>query len=437
MEIWKNLDDAMEAFKKNDPEKLVKSLAKAIRLHSRIVEVPDFYKQILEERIESYPNDLDSLVCYIQMETQRGIWRENISKASAQFPEDEYLALSTALFLLIYKKDAKAAMNYVERVLKIFPEYEHLLYCKILAVKSFDVNNDVYFKSIDALLAAVPDDSPYVPECHYLKAAYYCSIENKLKFIECYEAGLAAEKKQLSCFLPFRFKGCGLLENRYLKEISMDKKAYQQERKKIDPKRKFLISENRQLFKSHVDENGVKPFTPSQPLQGRYTYKNDWSTLKKITLKDMNPMKLEAYKECILEAKIIDWAVFEYCIHTVIEDENGDIQRLTFKNWALSDDIKKDIKQAMKIFRPNVKISIACPYYTGNEEIIVFGSDFVSFDTSMIDKFCHVCGKEAKSLLSCSNCKMALYCSKECEKIDQTDFKHKEICENLKIFKTA
>uniref|UniRef100_A0A914P9L8 Tetratricopeptide repeat protein n=1 Tax=Panagrolaimus davidi TaxID=227884 RepID=A0A914P9L8_9BILA len=145
----------MEAFKKNDPEKLVKSLAKAIRLHPKIIEVPDFYKQILEERIEIYPNDLDSLVCYIQMETERGIWRENISKASAQFPDDEYLALSTAQFLLIYKKDAKAALNHVEQVLKIFPEYEYLLYCKIRAVQLFNVESDAYFKSIDALLAAL------------------------------------------------------------------------------------------------------------------------------------------------------------------------------------------------------------------------------------------------------------------------------------------
>uniref|UniRef100_A0A914PVE5 MYND-type domain-containing protein n=1 Tax=Panagrolaimus davidi TaxID=227884 RepID=A0A914PVE5_9BILA len=432
MEIWKNLDDAMEAFKKNDPEKLVKSLAKAIRLNHKIIEIPDFYKQILEERIKTHPNDLDSIICYIRMHTNHKKWSEHILQASAQFPDDEYLALVAAYFLFNYKNDTNAALNHIENVLKNHPEFEHLLYCKIRILNADDVKSDAFIKSVDAFLATVPEDNPRIPGCHYLKAGYYEVVNDKQKMIESFEAGLAAEKKQLPCFLPYQFEGVGVLEMRYLQEIVVEKKVYQQERKKIDPKRKYLISENRKHFKSHADENG----SPSKPLEEHYTNKDDWSTLKNITLKDMDSSEDKVYKNCILEAKIIDWGVFESCIHTVIEDENGDVQRFSIRN----DDIKNFIKQPMKVFRPNVKISIASPFLSvtesGKEAILAFGYDFVKFDTSMIENFCHVCGKEAKSLLSCSACKMALYCSKECEELDRTDFKHKEICENLKMFKT-
>uniref|UniRef100_A0A914Q2X7 Uncharacterized protein n=1 Tax=Panagrolaimus davidi TaxID=227884 RepID=A0A914Q2X7_9BILA len=100
----------MEAFKKNDSEKLVKALAKAIRLHYKIIEIP--------ERIKSHPNDLDSVVCYICMQTNHGKWNECIPQASLNFPDDEYLALTAAYFLFNYKDDTNAALNHLENVLK-------------------------------------------------------------------------------------------------------------------------------------------------------------------------------------------------------------------------------------------------------------------------------------------------------------------------------
>uniref|UniRef100_A0A914QFP5 MYND-type domain-containing protein n=1 Tax=Panagrolaimus davidi TaxID=227884 RepID=A0A914QFP5_9BILA len=99
---------------------------------------------------------------------------------------------------------------------------------------------------------------------------------------------------------------------------------------------------------------------------------------------------------------------------------------------------KDDLLKMMKRFRPNVKISIASPYTWMTEFgpmlIAVDGLEHVKCDDSMIDKLCHVCGKEAKTLPACSGCKMALYCSKECQKIDWNELNHEGICKHLKMY---
>uniref|UniRef100_A0A914Q1N3 Uncharacterized protein n=1 Tax=Panagrolaimus davidi TaxID=227884 RepID=A0A914Q1N3_9BILA len=48
MEIWKNLVVAFEAFEKNDSGGLVCALSKAIRLHPKVVEVPELFIHFIE-----------------------------------------------------------------------------------------------------------------------------------------------------------------------------------------------------------------------------------------------------------------------------------------------------------------------------------------------------------------------------------------------------
>uniref|UniRef100_A0AC35FC43 Uncharacterized protein n=1 Tax=Panagrolaimus sp. PS1159 TaxID=55785 RepID=A0AC35FC43_9BILA len=139
-----------------------------------------------------------------------------------------------------------------------------------------------------------------------------------------------------------------------------------------------------------------------------------WSNLKKITLKDMDSTKDKIYDRFILVAQIIDWSVVDSCIQTVVEDENCDVHRLTIPNWSLSNGKKHDMLKFMKVFHPNVKFLIANPYYRitndgekVKKDIFVQHPRYVKVDTSLIDKLCHVCGKEAKTLASCSDCKVA------------------------------
>uniref|UniRef100_A0A914YNR7 MYND-type domain-containing protein n=1 Tax=Panagrolaimus superbus TaxID=310955 RepID=A0A914YNR7_9BILA len=208
-----------------------------------------------------------------------------------------------------------------------------------------------------------------------------------------------------------------------------------------DPKRKTLLLNNRETFISKGKNYGLgyikipttlvkPPNTPNPP--------NWLLPLKKITLSDMDPTKDKVYNGCVLEVRIIDWPILICSIQTKIEDEKGDVNRFAIYNWPLTGENNRDVLEAMKIFRPNVKISIINPYHRkssdGQNTIRVEGPEYIKFDTSMIDKMCHVCGKEGKALPSCSGCKMAIYCSKECQKFDWTEFNHKGICKYLKIY---
>uniref|UniRef100_A0AC34F1H1 MYND-type domain-containing protein n=1 Tax=Panagrolaimus sp. ES5 TaxID=591445 RepID=A0AC34F1H1_9BILA len=125
-------------------------------------------------------------------------------------------------------------------------------------------------------------------------------------------------------------------------------------------------------------------------------------------------------------------------IATNIEDENGDIHRFVIYRWPLPNQRDPACLEGLKVFRPNVKISIINPYHRkardGHNTIRVEGPEYVKLNTSMIDKQCHVCGKEGKALPSCSQCKMALYCSKECQTFDWVELNHRGICKYLKMF---
>lgn len=78
------------------------------------------------------------------------------------------------------------------------------------------LENDECIQTLDKFLAIAPKDHFKVPASHYLKAYYYCNIEDVEKFMDSYEAGLAAEKKQLECFKPYKFLPKEMAEKCYL-----------------------------------------------------------------------------------------------------------------------------------------------------------------------------------------------------------------------------
>uniref|UniRef100_A0AC35FV43 Uncharacterized protein n=1 Tax=Panagrolaimus sp. PS1159 TaxID=55785 RepID=A0AC35FV43_9BILA len=78
--IWKNLNDSMIAFKKNDSAELVTALSKAIRLGSDIVDIPPSFKPLIAERFKAHPNELDTVTCYAQMNSKNPAVTKFLSK---------------------------------------------------------------------------------------------------------------------------------------------------------------------------------------------------------------------------------------------------------------------------------------------------------------------------------------------------------------------
>uniref|UniRef100_A0AC35GQ36 MYND-type domain-containing protein n=1 Tax=Panagrolaimus sp. PS1159 TaxID=55785 RepID=A0AC35GQ36_9BILA len=212
---------------------------------------------------------------------------------------------------------------------------------------------------------------------------------------------------------------------------------------RFSPSKKDIILLNRNLFINEAQSFASSNFTPL-PIR-RFIHDSilpEWiwtRKVRKITFKDMDPMLVKDYNCCILEGKIIDWVLLaSSCILTLVEDNNGDCRFVMIILPYSNRYDKDDLLEMMKHFRPNVKISIASPYTRMTEFgpmlIAVDGLEYVKCDDSMIDKLCHVCRKEAKTLPKCSGCKMALYCSKECQKIDWTELNHEGICKHLKMY---
>uniref|UniRef100_A0AC34FVA0 MYND-type domain-containing protein n=1 Tax=Panagrolaimus sp. ES5 TaxID=591445 RepID=A0AC34FVA0_9BILA len=440
MEIWKNMNDAKDAFEKDDSGEFVAALAKAIRLNYLIVEIPKIYESMIEERIKSHPNELDTNICYIQMNSKKPSTARYVSDIFKEYPDDEYLA---EMMVFAKSGNPKDALKNINETLKRHPKSLSLLYCRVQICRMQKPPTKKLVESADAFIALAPKDNPYAPACYYSKALYYFNLEEISKFVECFEAGLAAEKKQLPCFLPYDFEGKAMLEMMYgciKSSKENNSKDHHLEKIKSDPKRKLLLLKNRESFITYAKGDTTSEVFTEMIFEPSHTPQPpNWSasSLKKITLSDIDPTKDKVYNGCVLEVRIIDWIYLSANLHTIIEDENGDVNRLIISNLPMTGDRNSDMLAAIKTFHPNVKISIINPYnciiQPGQNAIRVQSPEFFKLDNSMIDKQCHVCGKEAK-ILPCSACKMACYCSKDCQKLDWVEFNHKSLCKHLKMY---
>uniref|UniRef100_A0A914R0R1 DZIP3-like HEPN domain-containing protein n=1 Tax=Panagrolaimus davidi TaxID=227884 RepID=A0A914R0R1_9BILA len=378
LNIWENIELAMEAFKKNDSAGVVSGLATSIRLDHEITEVPEILFSVIDERMKTHADDLDTITCFIHTKRKKNnlLYLNAIDEYLPKFPKDEYL-LEQRITSFIDSKSLKDALITVDKALEFYPNSLRFLYLRAIALCTQDKQQEETLKALNNFLSAAPTDHDKVPACYYQKAIYYNNINNIPKFIEAFEAGLAAEKKQLPCFLPYKFHDKIYLEKIFenhktekaskndSSKIPSTSSEQTLEKIKLNRQRKFLIDKHRQNF-IDIEENlnshkgtaftgtSVKP--PNTPKPPRL------SSLKNITLKEMNPIEDKPYDGYVLEVRIIDWAYVVSGIAGIIEDENGDLQRLAIYNWPSKGNRMLDTAEALKSFRPNSVISIINPY---------------------------------------------------------------------------
>uniref|UniRef100_A0AC35EUM8 MYND-type domain-containing protein n=1 Tax=Panagrolaimus sp. PS1159 TaxID=55785 RepID=A0AC35EUM8_9BILA len=448
MEIWKHLENAMEAFKKKDFDKLVSCVSKAIRMDVQIVSVNELFMPMIKKRIKTHPDDLETIVCYVQQKRELDHVNKTknalplVEKYLKKFPTDEYL-LHMKILLPMLSDECDVALIAATTALSIHPNSLALLYEYGVVLAS--LNNDECIKTLDKFLDIAPKDHFKVPASHYLKAYYYFNKEDVEKFMDSYEAGLAAEKKQLECFKPYKFLPKELSEKCYLalkenlddeNNVKSQKLNTRLEEIKNGIKRKTLLLWHRKAF---AEGNGRKDLFMLDPAPKISKKPISLKDLKKIVFKDINPTEDKIYYGYLLEVKIIDWPFPMNDIATLIEDENGDVERLKICNWKIPQGtLSQKHQYIMQKFGPNTKLSIINPYMRqgvdGNSYIRIEDPASVIIDNSMKNKKCYCCGKEGNSLMKCKNCSMAYYCSRECQILDWKEFNHKEVCKPLSKF---
>uniref|UniRef100_A0AC34F1E1 Uncharacterized protein n=1 Tax=Panagrolaimus sp. ES5 TaxID=591445 RepID=A0AC34F1E1_9BILA len=303
MEIWKNMNDAMEAFKKNNPAELVAALSKAIRLCYDTVDIPDLFKPVIIKRFKSHPNELDTIICYTQTSRKNPELKNIAQKYNKMFPEEIYLWEMVIATYMSFEQNVNAAFKTVKMALKRFPTCPLMMYSYAILLHLQDKPECI--QAFDAYLAVVPEDNEKVPATHYQKAQYYITVFDIPNALASIKAGEAAEKKQLACFLPYEKNGFYLMKPMlnmfYARHMPANPQAESSplnlrlEQIKNDPRRKIYTLKNREHFIKMAEIYGAHKLTWNEtvPNVPHKPAPPNWAStkIKKISGKDMDPTK--------------------------------------------------------------------------------------------------------------------------------------------------
>ncbi|KAI1710027.1 sel1 repeat domain-containing protein [Ditylenchus destructor] len=453
--IWKCMNTAMEAFKNGDNAKLVRELAKAIQLDYQTVTIPELFTNVLQERIKTYPDELDTIICHMRLRSRDPNLLDYVRECLQKFPTHEFL-LEMLAICLITLEHLDEATDSLKHAMAIYPKSLRLLYAYCVAISDAKEPTKEMLQRYDAFLTLAPKDHEKVPAIHYRKAMYYMRTKDIENSLRAYEEGVTAEKKQLPCFLPYKDPRKDMLEKMYRftkrnvnkadqadssnsSTIERDNKDnHKQALIFTDPRRRILLTNQRELV-ADMHKNAKLPFKiTTTVLKMQHSPKPpSLVSLKKIILSEMDTSKEAVYDGYVIELKVIDWPSVIEAVHMVVEDERGEVERLAIYNWPKSG---KDTKELLKTFRPNRTLSIINPFmrlpadhYSHGSMIRVENPAYVVLGEYPPDNSCHCCGKEC-NVQKCGKCLVAQYCSKECQIHDWTEFQHKIVCKALKTY---
>ncbi len=146
---------------------------------------------------------------------------------------------------------------------------------------------------------------------------------------------------------------------------------------------------------------------------------------KKINFQDIDCTRDHVLIGYYLNVRIVDIPMTGFAsVHFIIEDELGVTIFLSVYNLGTDyEKIKKnyDVGTKLQIFNPYIRFA-----YDGYIRIRIDDIKSIMF-AGKVNKICRYCGDE-DSKFSCGNCKIALYCSKECQSKDWKQAGHKSIC---------
>jgi len=122
----------MDAYKKGDHAKLVQQMATALRLHHELVNVPELFRPIIDKRLKENPNELDTIICYIGLNSRKATQElfEFIGKCLQKFPTDPFLVEMRAIGFSMGLNQHKEAIKLIETALRSHPNSIRLLYCR-------------------------------------------------------------------------------------------------------------------------------------------------------------------------------------------------------------------------------------------------------------------------------------------------------------------
>nr|XP_047130314.1 uncharacterized protein LOC124810111 [Hydra vulgaris] len=373
--------------------------------------------------------------------------------------------------------DYTLGINFLTSSLKIYPgdaKMLHLLGCNFSflyqyenALKAFEsaclsdpLNYEYIFskaavlrllKNCDAkhfyekFISVAPVDHRMIPESYYGIGLCFVQMDQdfskyKSEITFYYKKGLENENLQLSCFLPYESNSKVCIES-WLNVSKLDPKKLTESLPEtvepsnksnnlfVDYKRKETIINHRKMF-DMVEENENEYVMycniTYKPLHTQ-TVPSSIVGLKKVFFEDIDFTKDHLLTGRVLTVTNINIPMVNLftSVHFVVEDENEIVARLCINNLG------KDYQLINNMFPVGCIFSVIDPYVRlaadGKPMIRVDDPNSIIMSEKFKINMCLYCGKE-KSKYTCSKCKIAKYCTKECQYNDWKFLKHKSVC---------
>ncbi|KAI3651641.1 hypothetical protein MP228_002944 [Amoeboaphelidium protococcarum] len=306
-----------------------------------------------------------------------------------------------------------------------------------------------YVEKAELFLKLAPYDHRKSPEVCYNLALLYLDKEGDRESArKWYLKGQVLEKRLLQIFLPYESTAKSTLDLMHdLKGGSSSSKAKKQVNgqngsqsagqstsaaspSNTQPAERPLGIVNKQIFKKFRDHLSVVVKISGKVYKTDFSFKAPQnenraiskSNLKEVALREMSFNRDQVMKGCRLSATILDVNnVHTPSLPVMIVDQNGDLCLITCYNVP---------DQQRNRFKIGAQIVINEPFCRmfadGQTGIRVDDPSSIDFIGQV--QVCCCCGIELKAVKQCSKCKMATYCSRDCQLMDWKELKHNELC---------
>jgi tetratricopeptide (TPR) repeat protein len=445
----KSLTEAQE-------NEFIHELAQSYRIDRVVAKMPtiDIHKKVetiidrVLGRCNTGSNDLvvsqldeDVRTCYatLHMDSHRLIV-QFLQQCKQKYSQSIYF-FDLSAFLNFALKNYEASLYDINTGLVLDPNACELLYQKAMSLAMLNENLDKIIEAYQTFLAVAPKDHPEVPEAYYKMAMCYLIPDKRKPSIDTakkiFEQGKEAEKLQLPYFQPSQYQSKSAVEcilNKECLRTAESSSSNNRKERLTHPHRIEVIKAHRQwaVMMTQLKDNSEMVRTTST-VKPRLTQKSGKSLvgLKSISLKEMNPRKDHIYNGYVISLTIIEEAhAWTPSIHLVVEDENLDCEQMCIYGFPqtngkyLIQDVFK-IGHRMNVINPYLRIGT----YDMKPMIRVddFSSIVMQDESAMVINMCRCCG-EPNAPHVCVKCKIARYCSKECQTMDWKVYEHKLVC---------
>eukprot|EP01118_Nematostelium_gracile_P019210 TRINITY_DN881_c0_g1_i1.p1 TRINITY_DN881_c0_g1~~TRINITY_DN881_c0_g1_i1.p1 ORF type:complete len:1046 (-),score=253.08 TRINITY_DN881_c0_g1_i1:15-2750(-) len=392
------------------------------------VEERSFVSDVVERHLHLQPNDRLSMICQIAIRFEELDWvREYLKTCIKAHPEElAFKLLQAGNFAL--SKRWESSIVALNEIIKKKPDFADCYYMRGGAKRNLS-EEDAKSAIQDYLkfLSLADKYNQKIPDAYYYLSQLHIKMEDKAK--EYFQLGQKAEAALLPCFLPYHSNVKQLMQHCFEKDLLNQRRAAKLnasfEPDLNDPRRIHII---RSCRAANCQNRNSPPFSTRLTSKPPKKQSNVvFSSLKEIFLDDMDNTVDRVYNGRFLIFTIVE-RTFSLTGHfNIIQDEHGNLERTGFYNFF-------DPQQKAKIanfFKIGTKMKVHNPYMRIGQvdgQSVIRVDDPESVEVLGHTPICWYCTKPSASLSYCSKCRIAQYCSKECQLQDWKVLNHKDVC---------